>query len=138
MNSLVCQRRERLTWFDCNACRSLRDRLCFGFVICISASSDLTSLVLLYSSRRRNKNSELSYETELSCLSKSSISLAIEKKNSAIFGNQETTTFDRKPRLGEVKTSIDITTGQRSLFLDWSVFFFQSTRIFFSTQISKF
>ena len=37
-----------------------------------------------------------------------------------------------------MKTSIDITTGQRSLFLDWSVFFFQSTRIFFSTQISKF
>ena len=33
--------------FCCNsfsACRSLRDRLCFGFVICISASCDLTSV----------------------------------------------------------------------------------------------
>ena len=78
-----------------NACGSLRDRLCFGFVICISASCDLTSLVLLYSPRRRNKNSELSYEAELSCLSKSSISLAREEKNFAIFGSQQTTTLDR-------------------------------------------
>ena len=37
-----------------------------------------------------------------------------------------------------MKTSIDITTGQRSLFLDSSIFFLKSTRIFFSTQISKF
>ena len=27
-----------------NACGSLGDRICFGFVICISASCDLTSL----------------------------------------------------------------------------------------------
>ena len=99
--------------------------------------------VLLYSSRRQNKNSELSYETklgsyeaELSCLSKSSISLPREKKKSAIFGSQQTTTLDRSlvyntPRIGEVKTSIDNTTGQHSLFLDSSIFFFNSTRIFF-------
>ena len=49
----------------------------------------------MYSSRRRNKNSELSYEAELSCLSKSSISLAREKKKSAIFGSQQTTTLDQ-------------------------------------------
>ena len=38
-------------------------------------------VAILYLSRRRNKNSELSYEAELSCLSKSSISLRREKKN---------------------------------------------------------
>ena len=48
-----------------------------------------------YSSKCRNKNSELSCEAELSCLSKSSISLAREKKKSAIFGSQQTTTLDR-------------------------------------------
>ena len=95
-------------------------------------------LVLLYSSRRRNKSSELSYEAELSCLSKSSISLAREEKNSAIFGSQQTTTLDRKSRLGEVKTSIDITTGQRSLFRDSSTFFFKSTRIFFRLKFQNF
>ena len=51
--------------------------------------------ILLYSSKCRNKNSELSYEAELSCLSKSSISLAREKKKSAIFGSQQTTIVDR-------------------------------------------
>ena len=33
---------------------------------------DRVASVLLYSSRHRNKNSELSYEAELNCLSKSS------------------------------------------------------------------
>ena len=41
---------------------------------------DRVASVLLYSSRRRNKNSELSYEAELGCLSKSSIGLPREKK----------------------------------------------------------
>ena len=45
--------------------------------------------------------------------------------------------FGTKTCIGEVKTLIDNTTGQRSLFLD-SRFFFNSTQIFFSTQISKF
>ena len=58
---------------------------------------------------RQGAYSELSCEAELSCLSKSSISLAREKKKSAIFGSQQTTTLDRS--LGEVKTSIDNTTG---------------------------
>ena len=106
--------------------------------------------VLLYSSRRQNKNSELSYETrlgsyeaELSCLSKSSISLPREKKKSAIFGNQQTTTLDRSlvyntPRIGEVKTSIDNTTGQHSLFLDSSVFFSTRLKFFFRLKFQNF
>ena len=56
---------------------------------------DRVASVLLFSSRRQNKNYELSYEAELSCLSKSSISLPREKKKSAIFGSQQTTTLDR-------------------------------------------
>ena len=56
---------------------------------------DRVASVLLHSSRRQNTNSELSYEAELSCLSKSSISLPREKKKSAIFGSQQTTTLDR-------------------------------------------
>ena len=96
----------------------------------------------MYSSRCQNKNSELSYEAELSYLSKSSISLPREKKKSAIFGSQQTTTLEQRQRLvsvaiGEVKTSIDNTTGQRSLFLD-SRFFFSTRLEFFSTHISKF
>ena len=39
--------------------------------------------------------------------------------------------FGSKPRIGEVKTSIDNTTGQRSLFLDSSTFFFQLDSHFF-------
>ena len=35
-----------------------------------------------------------------------------------------------------VKTSIDNTTGQRSLFLDSSIFFFNSTRIFFYSNFN--
>ena len=62
---------------------------------------DRVASVFLHSSRRRNKNSELSYEAELSCLSKSSISLPREKKKSAIFGSQQTTTL--KQRLVSVK-----------------------------------
>ena len=38
--------------------------------------------------------------------------------------------FSQATRIGEVKTSIDNTTGQRSLFLD-SNFFFNSTRALF-------
>ena len=53
-------------------------------------------VAILYLSRRRNKNSELSYEAELSCLSKSSISLRREKKKSAIFGSQQTTTLEQR------------------------------------------
>ena len=106
--------------------------------ICISASCYLTSLVLLYSSRRRNKNSELSYEAELSCLYKSSISLAREKKNSAIFGSQETTTLDRnlvsvKWRHRLISQLVSVLSFSNRVF-----FFFKSTRIIFSTQISKF
>ena len=44
-DSLV--RLKSITTFCCNsfnACRSLHDRLCFGFVICICASCDLNSL----------------------------------------------------------------------------------------------
>ena len=50
----------------------------------------------------------------------------------------ETDVFAGLTRIGEVKTSIDNTTGQRSLFLDSN--FFLSTRLalYFSTQISKF
>ena len=55
---------------------------------------DRVASVLLYLSRRRNRNSELSYKAELSCLSKSSISLASEKKKSAVFGSQRTATLD--------------------------------------------
>ena len=120
-----------------NACRSLRDRLCFGFVICISASCDLTSLVLLYSPRRRNKNSELSYEAELSCLSKSSISLAREEKNFAIFGSQQTTTLDQN--LVSMKWRHRLTSQLVSvLSFSTRVFFFQIDSHIFSTQISKF
>ena len=88
---------------------------------------------ILYSSRRPNKNSELSYEAELSCLSKSSISLPREKKKSAIFGSQQNTTLDRSlVSVNWRHASIDNTTGQRSLFLDSNIFFFfDSTRIFF-------
>ena len=57
---------------------------------------DRVASVLLYSSWCRNKNSELSYEAELSCLSKSSISLPREKKKSAIFGSQQTTTLEQR------------------------------------------
>ena len=57
---------------------------------------DRVASVLLYSSRRRNKNSVLSYEAELSCLSKSLISLPREKKKSAIFGSQQTTTLEQR------------------------------------------
>ena len=46
--------------------------------------------------------------------------------------------FSQATRIGEVKTSIDNTTGQRSLFLDSSIFFFSTRLAFFSTQISKF
>ena len=121
-----------------NACRSLRDRFCFGFVICISVSCDLTSLVLLYSSRRRNKNSELSYEAELSCLSKSSISLAREKKNSAIFGSQETTTLDRN--LVSVKWRHRLISQLVSvLSFSTRVFFFQiDSHIFFRLKFQNF
>ena len=42
--------------------------------------------------------------------------------------------FSQVTRIGEVKTSIDNTTGQRSLFLDSSIFFFNSTRIFFDSN----
>ena len=38
--------------------------------------------------------------------------------------------FSQATRIGEVKTSIDNTTGQRSLFLD-SIFFFNSSRALF-------
>ena len=37
---------------------------------------------------------KLSYDAELSCLSESSISLASEKKKSAVFGSQRTATLD--------------------------------------------
>ena len=47
--------------------------------------------------------------------------------------------FGSKLRLGEVKTSMDNTTGQRSLFLDSSIFFFQlDSHFFLSTLILKF
>ena len=46
--------------------------------------------------------------------------------------------FSQATRIGEVKTSIDNTTGQRSLFLDSNFFFQLDSRFFFSTQISKF
>ena len=46
--------------------------------------------------------------------------------------------FGSKPRLGEVKTLIDNTTGQRSLFLDSSFFFLNSTRIFFRLKFQNF
>ena len=57
---------------------------------------DRVASVLLYSSWHQNKNSELSYEAELNCLSKSSISLPREKKKSAIFGSQQTTTLEQR------------------------------------------
>ena len=57
---------------------------------------DRVASVLLYSSWHRNKNSELLYEAELNCLSKSSISLPREKKKSAIFGSQQTTTLEQR------------------------------------------
>ena len=42
--------------------------------------------------------------------------------------------FSQVTRIGEVKTSIDNTTVQRSLFLDSSIFFFNSTPIFFDSN----
>ena len=85
-----------------------------------------------------DKNSELSYKAELSWLSKSSISLAREKKNSAIFGSQQTTTLDRnlvsvKWRHRLISQLVSVLSFSTRVF-----FFFKSTRIFFSTQISKF
>ena len=44
--------------------------------------------------------------------------------------SEEKRMFSQVTRIGEVKTSIDNTTGQRSLFLD-SNFFFNSTRALF-------
>ena len=94
-------------------------------------------LCQLYSSRRRNKNSELSYEAELSCLSKSSISLAREEKNSAIFGSQQTITLDRN--LVSVKWRHRLISQLVSvLSFSTRVFFFQIDSHIFSTQISKF
>ena len=46
--------------------------------------------------------------------------------------------FSQATRIGEVKTSIDNTTGQRSLFLDSNFFFSTRLAFFFLTQISKF
>ena len=48
--------------------------------------------------------------------------------------SEEKRMFSQVTRIGEVKTSIDNTTGQRSLFLDSSIFFFNSTRIFFDSN----
>ena len=48
--------------------------------------------------------------------------------------SEEKRMFSQATRIGEVKTSIDNTTGQRSLFLDSSIFFFNSTRIFFDSN----
>ena len=49
-----------------------------------------------------------------------------------------TDVFAGLTRIGEVKTSIDNTTGQRSLFLDSNFFFPTRIALYFSTQISKF
>ena len=46
--------------------------------------------------------------------------------------------FSQVTRIGEVKTSIDNTTGQRSLFLDSNFFFSTRLALYFSTQISEF
>ena len=83
---------------------------------------------ILYSSRRPNKNSELSYEAELSCLSKSSISLPREKKKSAIFGSQQTTTLDRS--LVSVKWRHRLPTQLVSVLSF-------STRVFFFFQLDS-
>ena len=74
-------------------------------------------------------NSELSYEAELSCLSKSSISLAREEKNSAIFGSQQTTTLDRN--------LVSVKWRHRLISQLVSVLSF-STRVFFSNGLAYF
>ena len=77
----------------------------------------------VYSSRRQDKNSELSYKAELSCLSKSSISLPREKKNLQYLSEDRLTT--------QLVSVLSFST--RPFF-----FFFNSTGIFFPTLISKF
>ena len=81
-----------------------------------------------------HKNSQLSYEAELSWLSKSSISLAREKKNSAIFGSQQTTTLDRN--LVSVKWRHRLISQLVSvLSFSTRVFFFQiDSHIFFDSN----
>ena len=137
----------------------------FRFVTCISASCNLSrgllmvepvgssliylddrvASVLLHSSRRQNKNSELSYETklgsyeaELSCLSKSSISLPREKKKSAIFGSQQTTTLDRS--LVSVEWRHRLTTQLVSIlsFSTWVFFFQLDSNIFLRHKFQNF
>ena len=49
-----------------------------------------------------------------------------------------TDVFAGLTRIGEVKTSIDNTIGQRSLFLDSNFFFSTRLALYFPTQISKF
>ena len=52
--------------------------------------------------------------------------------------SEEKRMFSQVTRIGEVKTSIDNTTGQRSLFLDSNFFFSTRLALYFSTQISEF
>ena len=52
--------------------------------------------------------------------------------------SEEKRMFSQATRIGEVKTSIDNTTGQRSLFLDSSIFFFQLDSHFFRLKFQNF
>ena len=52
--------------------------------------------------------------------------------------SEEKRMFSQVIRIGEVKTSIDNTTGQRSLFLDSSNFFFQLDSHFFRLKFQNF
>ena len=76
------------------------------------------------------------YEAELSCLSKSSLSLAREEKNFAIFGSQQTTTLDRN--LVSISEDIDWHHNWSAFSLTQVFFFELDSHIFFRLKFQNF